>query len=116
MPSARRSLSTSVGDFFAVDDDWERPTPPISRRDWLVGLSLTVGGILLLEMMRSVTEIQAGGQSRWVQWSAIASGALLMVWRRQHPILVGVLACSSSLARCRAPRQAICPTRMAPTK
>ncbi|MEO6019300.1 MAG: histidine kinase [Knoellia sp.] len=92
MPSARRSLSTSVGDFFAVDDDWERPTPLISRRDWLVGLSLTVGGILLLEMMRSVTEIQAGGQSRWVQWSAIASGALLMVWRRQHPILVGVLA------------------------
>ena len=92
MPSARRSLSTTVGDFFAVDDDWERPAPPIGRRDWLVGVVLSVIGILFLEMARSVTEIYAGGQPLWMQWVAIVSGAMLMVWRRQHPILVGCLA------------------------
>lgn len=92
MPSARRSLSTRVGEFFAIDDDWERPSPPIGRRDWIVGVVLAVAGVLFLEMARSVTEIHAGGQPRWVQWAAIISGAMLMVWRRQHPILVGVLA------------------------
>ncbi|WP_353952114.1 sensor histidine kinase [Knoellia sp. S7-12] len=92
MPSARRSLSTSVGDFFAIDDDWERPTAPISRRDWVVGVGLSLVAVLLLELGRSVTEIQAGGQPHWVQWAATVSGAMLMVWRRQHPILVGCLA------------------------
>ncbi|MFC7485247.1 sensor histidine kinase [Knoellia sp. CPCC 206453] len=92
MPSARRSLSTLVGEFFAIDDDWERPAPPIGRRDWLVGVVLSIVGILFLELARSVTEIHAGGQPLWVQWAAIISGAMLMVWRRQHPILVGVLA------------------------
>ncbi|MFC7490345.1 MULTISPECIES: sensor histidine kinase [unclassified Knoellia] len=92
MPSARRSLSTTVGDFFAIDDDWERPATPIARRDWVVGFVLSVVGILFLELGRSVTEIRAGGQPHWVQWSAIVTGAMLMVWRRQHPILVGFLA------------------------
>lgn len=92
MPSARRSLSTSVAEFFAIDDDWERPTPPISRRDWIVGIVLSIVAVLLLELGRSVTEIHAGGQPHWVQWLATVSGAMLMVWRRQHPILVGCLA------------------------
>jgi signal transduction histidine kinase len=92
MPSARRSLPTAVGDFFAVDDDWERPAAPIERRDWVVGIGLSVVGVLFLELSRSVTEIHAGGQPRWVQWVAIVSGAMLVVWRRQHPVLVGVLA------------------------
>jgi signal transduction histidine kinase len=92
MPSAHRSLSTTVGDFFAVDDDWERPAPPIGRRDWLVGILLSAVGVLFLEMARSVTEISAGGHALWMQWGAIVSGAMLMVWRRQHPILVGCLA------------------------
>jgi signal transduction histidine kinase len=43
-------------------------------------------------MARSVTEISAGGHALWMQWGAIVSGAMLMVWRRQHPILVGCLA------------------------
>jgi signal transduction histidine kinase len=92
MPSAHRSLSTTVGDFFAVDDDWERPAPPIGRRDWLVGILLSAVGVLFLEMARSFTEISAGGHALWMQWGAIVSGAMLMVWRRQHPILVGCLA------------------------
>lgn len=92
MPSAHRSLSARVGEFFAIDDDWERPAPPLGRRDWLVGIVLSLVGVLFLEMARSVTEIRAGGQPLWVQWLAIVSGAMLMVWRRQHPILVGVLA------------------------
>ncbi|CAN7229643.1 sensor histidine kinase [Knoellia sp. LjRoot47] len=92
MPSARRSLSSTVGDFFAVDDDWERPAPPIGPLDWAVGVLLSVTGLLLLEMMRSVVDIDAGGQSHWVQWVAIVSGAMLMVWRRQHPVAVGCAA------------------------
>lgn len=92
MPSARRSLSTSVSDFFAIDDDWERPAPPIGRLDWFVGGALSVIGVLLLEMTRSVIDIEAGGQPAWVQWLAIVSGSMLVVWRRQRPILVGVLA------------------------
>ncbi|MDT0212342.1 sensor histidine kinase [Rothia sp. ARF10] len=89
MPSARRSLSSAVGDFFAVDDDWERPAPPIGPLDWAVGIGTALVGILLLEMMRSVVEIDAGGQPHWVQWLAIVSGAMLLVWRRRHPVAVG---------------------------
>lgn len=90
MPSAPRSLWTSVAEFFAIDDDWERPVAPLSRRDWVVGIGLAVFGIVMLEMVRSVTELYGG--EVWVQWVAVASGGLLMVWRRQHPVLVGVLA------------------------
>ncbi len=92
MPSARRSLSTTVGDFFAVDDDWERPAPPLGRVDWAVGVGLALVGLLLLEMMRSVVDIDAGGKSHWVQWAAIVSGAMLLVWRRRHPVAVGCAA------------------------
>lgn len=89
MPSARRSLPSTVGDFFAVEDDWERPAPPIGPLDWAVALGLALVGILLLEMMRSVVDIDAGGQPHGVQWLAIASGAMLLVWRRRHPVAVG---------------------------
>ncbi|MFW5472926.1 sensor histidine kinase [Knoellia sp. CPCC 206450] len=98
MPSARRSLSTTVGDFFAVDDDWERPAPPIGPLDWAVGVGLALVGILLLEMMRSVVDIDAGGQPHWVQWLAIVSGAMLLVWRRRHPVAVGGAAAAHMFA------------------
>lgn len=89
MPSARRSLPSTVGDFFAVEDEWERPAPPIGPLDWAVAVGLALVGILLLEMMRSVVDIDAGGQPHGVQWLAIASGAMLLVWRRRHPVAVG---------------------------
>ena len=92
MPSAHRLLSTTVGDFFAVDDDWERPAPPIGPLDWAVGIGLALVGVLLLEMMRSVVDIDEGGRPHWVQWLAIVSGAMLVVWRRRHPVAVGCAA------------------------
>lgn len=92
MPSAPRSLSSTVVDFFAVDDDWERPAPPVGRTDWLVGLSLVVVGVLLLELVRSVATLDAGGAAVWTQWLAVGSGGMLMVWRRRNPVLIGALA------------------------
>ena len=92
MPSARRSLSSTVVDFFAVDDDWERPATPVRRADVGLAAGLTVGSIVLLEMVRSVTDLRLGDVPVWVQWLAVASGAALVIWRRTHPVLVCLAA------------------------
>lgn len=92
MPSARRSLSTSVSDFFALDDAWERPSPPVGAFDVALGLGFAAFGLITLELVRSVTELNTGDQSTWVQWLAVVSGGILLIWRRSRPLLVGLVA------------------------
>lgn len=92
MPSARRSLSTTVGDFFAIDDGWQRPTPGVGPMDLVLGAAFALFGLMTLEFVRSVTRLDVGGQPNWVQWLAVGTGAALLVWRRTHPLLIGLLA------------------------
>ncbi|KGN37148.1 sensor histidine kinase [Knoellia subterranea] len=92
MPSARPSLSSRVAGFFALDDDWQRPSPPIGAGDLALAACFALFGILSLEFVRSVTDLEVGGQPVWVQWLAVLSSAALLIWRRTHPLLIGLLA------------------------
>ncbi|KGN31713.1 histidine kinase [Knoellia sinensis KCTC 19936] len=47
---------------------------------------------MTLELVRSVTDLDVGDHAHWVQWLAVVSGAALLVWRRTHPLLIGLLA------------------------
>ncbi len=81
-----------VLEWFGVDDTWERPRPPIGRRDvWLVA---TVGAVslLALEMARSAGGFEQTDVSVWLQWLAVSSGALLLLGRRRWPLAVASAA------------------------
>jgi signal transduction histidine kinase len=92
MPSPDRSVTARLGEFFAVDDEWERPRPTIGASDITLALAAVVAGLGLLELTRSVGVLDHTTQPRWVQWLATASVAVLLLFRRRYPLSVGVLA------------------------
>ncbi|GAA5115236.1 hypothetical protein GCM10023339_21980 [Alloalcanivorax gelatiniphagus] len=76
-----------------MDDVWERPRPPIGRQDVVLAASVGAIGLLTLELVRSA----AGGFDHtdaplWVQWLAVALGAVLLLGRRRWPLVVASLA------------------------
>ncbi|MDZ5662840.1 sensor histidine kinase [Nocardioides sp. S-58] len=86
-------LNQRVLEWFGVDDDWERPRPPIGRQDVVLAASVGAVGLLTLELVRSA----AGGFEHtdapmWAQWLAVALGAVLLLGRRRWPLVVASLA------------------------
>lgn len=76
----------------AAFERWERPAPPIGRRD--IGLSVVVGilAIVLLELVRRLGALETVGADPWVQRAATLAVAALLVARRRHPLVVAGLA------------------------
>lgn len=73
--------------YFALDDPWERPTPPPSRGDWILGLSFLLVGALGLELFRSYVDVP-DPKPVWAQYLALVTGTLPLVLRRRHPLPV----------------------------
>lgn len=71
---------------------WQRPRPPLERRDLVLALSVAGFGLLSLELIRSLGFLDKTPAPVWVQWLAVASGALLLVGRRRFPLLIGAVA------------------------
>ncbi len=92
MPSPATRVRVRLGAFFAVDDDWERPGPPVGPADVALAVGIAVVGLTLLEVTRSVGALDHTSQPRWLQWLATASVAALLLVRRRYPLTVGVLA------------------------
>lgn len=93
-PATGRGLSgirRAIADFFAFDDDWERPRPPIGRSDIIFAACVEAGGILMLELARSVGGMQSLTQPVWVQWLTVTLGAALLIGRRRWPLTVALL-------------------------
>ena len=72
MPSARLSLPTrvgaSLGEFFAIGDDWERPSPALARSDFVLFAAVELLGLFTLELLRSVDSLTQTTAPKWVQW------------------------------------------------
>lgn len=77
-----------------LDDDWERPRPPIERRDWVLVGVFIVSSLLGLELARSAGMLE-GFRGRdlpvWGEWLVVASGPAILLWRRSRPLTVAVL-------------------------
>lgn len=79
-------------EWFALDDSWVRPAPPLGRGDVIPFAILEAFGLLFLEVTRSLGALDHTSAPRWVQWLAVSSGAVLLIWRRRFPLSVGILA------------------------
>ncbi|PRY55647.1 signal transduction histidine kinase [Knoellia remsis] len=94
MPSARPSLPARLGGrlraFFALDDEWVRPSPGIGQSDLTFGLVMLGLGLRALELSRSAGGLTGVTEPRWVQMLTVAAGALPLVARRRYPVAVGV--------------------------
>lgn len=91
-PPARRSFGEWVSDAFGVDDAWERPRPPIERRDLVLAGVVAAVGAVSLELARSFGAFENVVGPVWLQTVAVLSGAVLLVGRRRWPLTVGLLA------------------------
>lgn len=87
-----RSWADRVGRFFAIDDAWQRPRPPLQARDLVLAASVWAFGLLTLELAAAVGAFDRVGPPRWVQWLVVSTGALLLIGRRRWPLTVALLA------------------------
>ncbi|MFP3713341.1 sensor histidine kinase [Puerhibacterium sp. TATVAM-FAB25] len=90
----RPTLAERVGDWFGVDEDWERvPADPraAARHDVLVGLALVALTSLTLELARSAGAFEGVDEPAWLLHLLAASGAVPLIWRRRYPLAVMVL-------------------------
>ncbi|GMA21237.1 sensor histidine kinase [Arsenicicoccus piscis] len=84
-------LAGVITRFFALDDSWVRPRPPLSRADVLTGLVAFLVGAIGLELVRSFADME-GARPAAVQYLALVAGTLPLVWRRRFPIEVAAIA------------------------
>ena len=95
MPPAHLPLPARVGaslrEFFALDDDWERPRPALAWTDLALFAALEFIGLVSLELLRSVGALEHTTAPKWVEWLTISLGALLAAGRRRWPLIVGLL-------------------------
>ncbi len=83
-------MLSRIADFFALEDDWSRPVPPVGRRDVVVGLVMEAVSLFTLELARSAGAFSEVDVPWWVLYLVVSSGALALVWRRRYPVTVAV--------------------------
>jgi signal transduction histidine kinase len=92
MPPARLPLHSRVGEFFGVDDPWQRPRPRVSHSDVILALATAVLGLVSLELVRSIGVLEAVDPPVWAQILATVSASALLTWRRRWPLSIAVAA------------------------
>lgn len=83
---------SGVRRWFGLDDDWERPRPPVGRQDVVLVLAVAVFSLVYLELFRMLEGLEATRGSWWAQWLVVVSGAALLAFRRSWPLTVASLA------------------------
>lgn len=73
--------------WFGLDDPYERPTPQLSTRDWVVALGFLLFTVLTLELIRSFA-FWPDPRPRWIEYLALVTGTLPLAWRRRYPLTV----------------------------
>ncbi len=79
---------SAVADFFAVEDDWSRPVPPVGRADVVTCLVLEVVGLVTLELARSAGAFEGDDTPWWVLCLVLSAGVVPLLWRRRYPLTV----------------------------
>lgn len=76
--------------WFSLQEDWRRPVPAIGPADLALGGFAFLLAALTLESMRSLGMVDARpGQA--IQYTVLATGAALLVFRRRFPVVTMVL-------------------------
>lgn len=97
MPTPAATLPT-VREYFALDDEWERPGGRISTGDVVLVAAIAVLSIFVLELMRSVGSLDAVERPIWAQWLMTVAPVLPLVARRRWPLTVAAVATATFFA------------------
>ena len=85
-----------IAHLLGADEGWQRPGPTAAQRrtDVLIALVFFVLAAVSIEFLRSLGMLEGKGSLPDVlgQHGAALSAAVLLVWRRSHPLLIAVLA------------------------
>ena len=81
---------SAVADFFALEDEWSRPAPPVGRADVVTCLVLEVVGIVTLELARSAGAFEGDDTPWWVLFLVLSAGVSPLLWRRRYPLTVAL--------------------------
>lgn len=81
-----------VGEFFALDDDWVRPSGGITRGDVVLTGVAVVLSLFVLELMRSVGSLAEVDISMGRQWLLTVLPCLFLLTRRQWPLITASLS------------------------
>ncbi|QDO87257.1 sensor histidine kinase [Ornithinimicrobium ciconiae] len=85
-----------IAHLLGADEHWSRPALTLEqrRRDVVLAVGFYLLAALSLELMRSLGAFEGGSALTEIltQHGVAASAALLLVWRRSHPLLVASLA------------------------
>lgn len=96
MPSAVASwvgrVRDAVRDWFAVDDDWVRPPPPVGRADLVVAACFEAGAVVTLELSRSAAVLSATHAPVPLQYLAVSTAAFPLLFRRRYPLTLALYA------------------------
>ncbi len=81
-----------------AEEEWRRPPPTRAQRleDVWIAVAFLVLGLLGLETLLSMGGLDRE-DDRLAQYAAVASAAVLLVFRRSHPLLVAAGACAHLL-------------------
>ncbi len=80
-----------LGEFFALEDDWQRPGG-LGAVDLVTGAVALLVSAVAMELYRDAGAMQDTTAPLWVQWTAVVTGAVLLVGRRRWPLTVAALA------------------------
>ncbi|MGB8379659.1 MAG: histidine kinase [Dermatophilaceae bacterium] len=96
--AGRERIAISVERFFAVDDIWVRPGPTAAERRSDVWLALGFWAVAAvgLELARSfgLLDPAHGGPTQpvLVQHFAVATGTIVLAWRRTYPLTIAAVS------------------------
>jgi signal transduction histidine kinase len=90
VPDRDLSVTRRLASFFALEDDWARPVPPLGASDVTTGLTLELIGVATLELARSAGAFEDVTEPWWVIYLVMSSAAIPLVWRRRYPLAVAV--------------------------
>lgn len=94
-PSA---IVRSVREYFALDDEWQRPGGRIDRGDITLVVLIATLSLFILELMRSVGSLDQVPLPVWRQWALTVGPVVPLVARRRWPLTVAVVVSATFFA------------------
>ena len=85
-----------IAHLLGADEDWQRPAPTVEQRrtDVVIAVVVYLLSALSIELMRSLNAFDEANELRDIllQHAVAASAAVLLIFRRSHPLLIAALA------------------------
>ncbi len=95
---APAAVVRNLREYFALDDEWERPGGRIGTGDITLVVVIATLSLFVLELMRSIGSLDQVPLPVWAQWLMTVGPVLPLVARRRWPLTVAVVVSATFFA------------------